>query len=80
MAVVEERPVSMSGMTEKEAQEFHGIFVTSFILFTIVAIVAHVLVWMWRPWLPGPEGYTDALSTVNHTITVASSAITALIG
>jgi light-harvesting complex 1 beta chain len=21
--------------------------------------VAHILVWMWRPWLPGPEGYTS---------------------
>jgi light-harvesting complex 1 beta chain len=48
-----------SGLTENEAKEFHGIFVTSFVIFTIVAIVAHILVWMWRPWLPGPEGYTS---------------------
>lgn len=49
----------VSGLTENEAKEFHGIFVTSFVIFTIVAIVAHILVWMWRPWLPGPEGYTS---------------------
>lgn len=45
------REGSLSGLTEQEAKEFHGIFMTSFIGFTVVAVVAHVLVWMWRPWL-----------------------------
>ena len=27
------------------------------IIFTAIAVVAHILVWMWRPWLPGPKGY-----------------------
>jgi light-harvesting complex 1 beta chain len=22
-----------------------------------IAVVAHILAWQWRPWLPGPEGY-----------------------
>jgi hypothetical protein len=26
-------------------------------LFTIVAIIAHFLVWQWRPWFPGTPGY-----------------------
>jgi light-harvesting complex 1 beta chain len=51
------RSGSMSGLTEAEAQEFHGIFVKSFILFTVIAIIAHFLVWQWRPWLPGVDGY-----------------------
>ncbi len=46
----EQRP-SLSGLTEREAKEFHAIFLTSFIIFTVVAIVAHILVWQWRPWL-----------------------------
>ena len=46
-----DRTGSISGLTENEAREFHGIFMTSFIGFTVVAAVAHVLVWMWRPWL-----------------------------
>ncbi len=50
---------SPTGLTESEAKEFHSIFVTSFVIFTIIAIVAHILVWMWRPWLPGPQGYTS---------------------
>ena len=44
-------------LTPEEAKEFHKLFILSFIIFTIVAIIAHILVWTWRPWLPGPEGY-----------------------
>ena len=58
-----------SGLTEAEAKEFHGMFVTSFIAFTVVAIVAHFLAWQWRPWLPGEDGYqraSDALDAIKH--------------
>jgi light-harvesting complex 1 beta chain len=48
---------SLSGLTEAEAQEFHGLFIKSFIGFTVIAIIAHILVWNWRPWIPGPKGY-----------------------
>ncbi len=60
---------SISGLTETEAKEFHGIFVSSFIAFTVIAIIAHVLVWMWRPWLPGPRGYTELLDSVTTALT-----------
>jgi light-harvesting complex 1 beta chain len=60
-----ERTGTLSGLTENEAKEFHSIFMTSFIIFTIIAIIAHILVWMWRPWLPGPEGYAS-LDNVIH--------------
>jgi light-harvesting complex 1 beta chain len=52
---------SMSGLTESEAKEFHSIFVSSFIVFTVIAIIAHILVWQWRPWLPGVNGYSTSL-------------------
>ena len=42
---------SLSGLSEDEAKEFHGIFVSSFLAFTAVAVVAHILAWAWRPWL-----------------------------
>ena len=51
----------MSGLTESEAKEFHSIFVSSFIVFTVIAIIAHILVWQWRPWLPGVNGYSTSL-------------------
>jgi light-harvesting complex 1 beta chain len=52
------RPPTLSGFTEAEAQEFHKIFTTSFLIFVGVAVFAHLLAWLWRPWLPGEEGYT----------------------
>jgi light-harvesting complex 1 beta chain len=51
---------SPSGLTEDEAKEFHSGFITMFALFTAIAAVAHFLVWSWRPWLPGPNGYKTA--------------------
>ncbi len=42
---------SMTGMTEEEAKEFHAIFVQSMTAFSGIAIVAHLLAWLWRPWL-----------------------------
>jgi light-harvesting complex 1 beta chain len=65
----ERRDVSLSGLSEGEAKEFHSIFVTSFIAFVAIAIVAHILVWSWRPWLPGPNGYrTSMLDGLNHAV------------
>ena len=61
MSDVQTSPTSTSGMTDAEAREFHSIFVTSFIVFTGIALVAHFLVWQWRPWLPGERGYTTSL-------------------
>ena len=55
------RTSSTSGLTDAEAREFHSIFTTSFIVFVVVAIIAHILVWMWRPWLPGPNGYATSM-------------------
>lgn len=59
-------------LTPEEAKEFHKIFVSSFIIFTIIAIIAHILVWMWRPWLPSVNGY----AMLNDAVHVASATIT----
>ncbi|RYG09251.1 MAG: light-harvesting protein [Burkholderiales bacterium] len=63
---------SLSGLTESEAKEFHGIFITSFIIFTLIAVVAHFLAWQWRPWLPGAAGYA---SIINDAKDVAAAYI-----
>ncbi len=51
------RPSVQPGLSEDEARGFHGMFVASFIGFTIVAAIAHFAVWQWRPWIPGVAGY-----------------------
>ena len=71
MAVVNEG--TLSGLTETEAKEFHSVFMTSFLVFVIVAVIAHILAWMWRPWLPGPNGYAmldDGMTTVGHLVSM----------
>jgi light-harvesting complex 1 beta chain len=65
----------MSGLSEAEAKEFHGMFVKSFLLFTAVAVVAHFLAWQWRPWLPSAEGYS-----LNETVLPAVLQLTTMVG
>jgi light-harvesting complex 1 beta chain len=66
MAETDRRTGSISGLTEQEAREFHRIFVTSFLIFVGIAIVAHILAWSWRPWLPGPNGYSALTDGVKY--------------
>jgi light-harvesting complex 1 beta chain len=68
------REGSLSGLTQSEAQEFHSSFIQGFLIFTVIAIIAHVLVWMWRPWIPGPEGYSS-LEGLHHTFSALSSLV-----
>jgi light-harvesting complex 1 beta chain len=55
------RSGSLSGLTEGEAQEFHRFYMQGLVLFVAVAVVAHLLVWIWRPWIPGPDGYAQSI-------------------
>lgn len=64
---------TLSGLTDAEAKEFHSVFMSSFIGFTVIAILAHILVWMWRPWIPGPEGYSSLVDGVQLAATTLSS-------
>ena len=68
--VYDKRDVAVTGLTEGEAREFHKLFLTSFIIFVVIAIIAHFLVWQWRPWLPGPNGYTTSMliDTVHNAL------------
>jgi len=40
-----------SGYTEEEAREFHAGYMRGFGFFIAVALIAHFLVWSWRPWI-----------------------------
>ena len=73
MPDIDRRSGSLSGLTEQEAREFHRIFMTSFAIFVAIAIVAHILAWMWRPWLPGPNGYSSMLEGVQLAINHVTS-------
>jgi light-harvesting complex 1 beta chain len=41
---------SLSGLTEEQAKEFQDQFKVGFQTWLAIAVVAHVLVFAWRPW------------------------------
>ncbi len=41
---------SLSGLTVDEAKEFHTAYVQGYLYFVAIAVVAHILIWMWQPW------------------------------
>ncbi len=43
--------LSFTGLTDQQAQELHSVYMSGLWLFTTVAVVAHIAVWFWRPWL-----------------------------
>lgn len=51
---------SQSGLSEAEAKEIHGYFIQWFIVYLAFAILAHILVFAWRPWIqPDPQSMID---------------------
>jgi len=67
--MIDERMGPGTYLTESEAKEFNTLFTVSMGFFTVVAIIAHVLMWQWRPWFPGTPGYdkTSAISAPAST-------------
>jgi light-harvesting complex 1 beta chain len=57
-----------TGISDEEAKEVHSLFMRSFLIFTGVAVVAHILAWLWRPWLPGPNGYSSLADGVHAVL------------
>ncbi|MCA3446842.1 MAG: light-harvesting protein [Rhodobacter sp.] len=42
--------LSFTGLTDQQAQELHSVYMSGLVLFTIVAVVAHLAVFIWQPW------------------------------
>jgi len=42
--------LSFTGLTDQQAQELHSVYLRGLWLFVTIAVVAHVAVFMWRPW------------------------------
>lgn len=63
----------LSGLSEAEASDFHRLFLMAFAVFTLIAILAHVAAWAWRPWghqTSPAQAHTPvaAVSTLNPTL------------
>ncbi len=64
---------SGSGLSNEEAREFHKLFVTSFIVFLLIALAAHFFAWQWRPW--GGHYATSMLDGVNGAVGFIASSL-----
>lgn len=58
-----------SSLTDEEAKALHGNVVSVTILFVAIAVVAHILMWMWKPWIVvSKSAALDAAGTVVSTL------------
>lgn len=55
---------SQSGLNEAEAKEVNGFVTQYFLIFLTFAIVAHLLMWIYKPWFTSSEMTTSALETL----------------
>jgi light-harvesting complex 1 beta chain len=76
MSDAEKGAGSLTGLSEREAKEFHVIFANSFVIFLILALTAHFLVWQWKPWLVSSatvvsmaDGATALLAAIPNVFT-----------
>jgi light-harvesting complex 1 beta chain len=51
-----------------EGRAFWPIFACSFAMFLAVALVAQILGWQWRSWLPGAEGVKSVTGGVKAAV------------
>jgi len=42
--------LSFTGLTDEQAQELHSVYMSGLTVFVGIAVVAHILVLLWRPW------------------------------
>ena len=62
----------LGNVSDAEAKEFHNGFMLGFFIWLAVAVVAHYLVWLWRPWLSTKTAMIDidqAVSTITSMLT-----------
>lgn len=41
-----------NNLTDEQAKEIHNGFFTYMVAFVGIALVAHLLTWIWKPWIP----------------------------
>jgi light-harvesting complex 1 beta chain len=63
-------------MQQNDSKVFVGIFVISFVVFMGVALVARLLTWQWRSWLPGSEGEKSMIGGVKAAVYTFMSYLT----
>jgi light-harvesting complex 1 beta chain len=55
-------------LMKEDLRAFYGIFAVSFVVFLAIALIAQVLGWQWRSWLPGAEGVKSMTGGVKAAV------------
>ncbi|MCW5662533.1 MAG: light-harvesting protein [Piscinibacter sp.] len=61
---------------KSESKAFFTIFVVAFTFFLAIALVAQLLTWQWRNWLPGAEGGKSLVGGVKSAVYTFMSHLT----
>lgn len=59
---------SFKSTVKNESKTYLAIFASGFAVFLAIALVAQVLGWHWRSWLPGAEGAKSLTGGVNAAV------------
>jgi light-harvesting complex 1 beta chain len=68
--------VSLHGPATSDSVAFSGIFVVGFLVFLAIALLAQLLMWKWRPWMPGAEGEKSLIHGVKDAVYTFMSYLT----
>jgi light-harvesting complex 1 beta chain len=60
--------IQIQEVLKADSKAFNGIFLVSFMVFLAVALVAQLLTWKWRSWLPGAEGQKSLFGDVKSSV------------
>lgn len=63
----------LGNVSDAEAKEFHNGFMMGFFIWLAVAVIAHYLVWIWRPWLTAGK---TAMINLDQTISTITTLLT----
>jgi light-harvesting complex 1 beta chain len=53
---------------KNDSKTFIGIYLASFGVFLMVALIGQILAWQWRTWLPGAEGEKSLIGGVKAAV------------
>jgi light-harvesting complex 1 beta chain len=59
---------SVHSMLKQDSKTFFPIFASGFLIFLAIALVAQMLGWHWRSWLPGAEGVKSMTGGVKAAV------------
>ena len=69
-------PGSRTGLLKEDSSAFAAIFIVGFAMFLVIAVLAQVLGWHWRSWLPGAESVKSMTGGVKAAVYTFMSHLT----